>query len=202
VIESLIPIRFFRLFLETLNAEVGSANLQIVMAKNGLPPDLCSPQAVSRLNSASAAEAYANIQKALRVYYGRGARGVLLRIGRLIWRRLLDGGAIHEKAQMRLIRTMPAVMRRKQTLELLARLLREKPDGNTVHSLDMDLLLVDHASPATLGQKESSAICCVTLGMIQEAFLWATGSEVDVDEIACRAVEGEQCEFKVKTGAK
>jgi len=202
VTESLIPMRFFRLFLEILNVEVGPATLQIIMAKGSLPPDFCDPQSLSRFTGASAAEAYANIQKALRAYYGRGARGVLLRIGRLIWRRLLENGAIHEKAQLQLIRAMPVTMRRKQVLELLARFLREKPDGNTVHSLDMDLLLVDRASAATVGQKEGGAICSVTLGMIQEAFFWATGSEVDVEETTCRAVEGGQCEFKVKTGAK
>ncbi len=200
--ETLLPIRFFRLFLEILNAEVGRETLQIVMAKSGLPSDFCDPQAAPRFTSASAAEAYANIQKALRTYYGRGARGILLRIGRLIWRRLLESAAIHEKAQMQLVRTLPIAMRRKQTLELLAHFLREKSDGVTVHSLDLDLLLLDRSGAATFGQKESHTICSVTLGMIQEAFFWATGSEVDVDETACRAVEGEQCEFKIRVGAK
>lgn len=200
--ESLLPVRFFRLFLETLNAEVGRETLRVVMTKSDLPPDFSDPQAASRFTGASAAEAYAGIQKALRTYYGRGARGILVRIGRLLWTRLLESAALHEKAQVQIIRTLPAAMRRKQTLELLARFLREKTDGATVHSLDLDLLLVDHASAATFGQKESIALCSVTLGMIQEAFYWATGHEVDVDETVCRAVGGNQCEFKIRIGAK
>jgi predicted hydrocarbon binding protein len=188
--------------LETLNTEVGHDTLQIVMSKSDLPLDFCDPETVSRFTSATAPQAYASIQKALRTYYGRGARGILLRIGRLLWTRLLENAAIHEKAQAQVVRSLPIAMRRKQTLELLARFMREKPEGVTVHSLDLDLLLVDHACSAVGDQKENAAICSVTLGMIQAAFLWATGSEVDVEEVACRAVTGEQCEFKVKVGAK
>jgi hypothetical protein len=36
---------------------------------------------------------------------------------------------------------------------LLARLLAAKPGDITVHTLDLDLLLVDHVSPTTDGQR-------------------------------------------------
>lgn len=192
-----IPVRFFRLFLSTLNAEIGYETLTLFLEKSNLPADMADPQAVSRYTSTSAAEAYASIQQAMRTYYGRGARGTLTRIGRLLWPRLLETAAIHEKAQAQLVRTLPPAMRFKPAVEMLARFLREDPEGVTVHTLDLDLLFVDHAAPATVGQKEPAPVCYVTLGLLQEALFWASGREHDVEEISCRAHNGDSCEFKI-----
>ncbi len=194
---ALLPIRFFRLFLKTLSAEIGQDTLSVVLAKGNLPPDLIDPQAASRFTSASAAETYAGIQRALRVYYGRGARGTLLRVGRILWERLLESASFSEKAQAQIARSLPPAMRLKPTLELLARFLREKADGASLHILDMDLMLADHAAAAAAGQKEDAPICSVTLGLIQEALFWASGREYDVVEVSCRATGGDACEFKI-----
>jgi predicted hydrocarbon binding protein len=197
-----LPVRFFGIFLETLNAEIGAETLQGVLEKANLSVELIDPQAVSRSTSQSAAQAYARIQQAMRIYYGRGARGSLVRIGRLIWPRLLASASFAEKAQIQLARTLPPAMRRKAALELLARLMREKPAGATVHTLDLDLMLVDHASATSLEQNEAFPICFVTLGLIQESLFWADGREHDIDEVSCRALGGDDCEFKIKLEGK
>jgi len=194
---ALLPIHFFRLFLEILDAELGPDKLSLVLEKGNLPPELIDPQTASRFTSISAAETYAHIQQAMRVYYGRGARGTLVRIGRILWKRLLDTASFSKKAQAQIVRNLPPAMRLKPTLELLARFLREKADGATVHTLDMDLMLADHASAAVTGQKEDAPICAVTLGLIQEALFWVSGHEYDVVEVSCRAAGGDACEFKI-----
>ena len=193
----LLPIRFFRLFLDTLTAEIGHDALVAIFAEANLPTDLVDPQAVSRYASQSAAETYARIQKALRAYYGRGARGTLVRVGRVLWSRLLESASVSEKAMAQLIRTLPPAMRCKSALELLARFMREKPTGVTVHTLDLDLMLVDHACAATMGQTEACPMCYVTLGLIQENLFWATARDHDIDEVSCRATGSNDCEFKI-----
>lgn len=193
----IIPIRFFRQFLNVLTGELGNQALVSILEKASLPADLVDPQAVSRYNTATAAESYACIQRAMRSYYGRGARGTLIRIGRLLWPRLLETASIAEKAQAQLVRTLPPSMRMKPALELLARFMREHPEGVTVHTLDLDLLLVDRAGAVTLEQQEVSPICYVNIGLLQEALFWASGREHDVEERACRAAGAAQCEFKV-----
>lgn len=197
----LLPVRFFRLFLEALNAELGDRALTAVLEKADLDPQLINPEAVSRLTNVTAAETYARIQHALRVYYGRGARGTLLRIGRVLWGRLLENASLPEKAQAQLARSIPTGLRMKAVLDLLARLMREKNTDVTVHTLDVDLLLADHVGASTTGQKENAPICSVTLGLIEEALIWASGHEYDVEEITCRAAGGDACEFRVKVSA-
>lgn len=195
--DRLISMRLFGLFLETINAELGNETLSMILEKASLPADHADPQAVSRFTTASAAEAYARIQQAIRAYYGRGARGILTRIGRLLWVRLLETATLAEKTQAQIVRIIPASMRLKPALELLARLVGERPVSITIHTLDLDLLLVDHAAPLTIGQEQAFPICYVTLGLLQEALYWATGQEQEIEERCCRATGASQCEFKI-----
>lgn len=193
----ILPIRFFRQSLDVLTSELGNEALVSILEKAALPADLVDPQAVSRYNTATAAKTYARIQQAMRFYYGRGARGTLIRIGRLLWPRLLETASLVEKTQAQIARTLPPSMRMKPALELLARFMREHPESVTVHTLDLDLLLVDRAGAVTVEQQEVAPICYVTVGLVQEALFWASGREHDVEERACRATGAAQCEFKV-----
>jgi predicted hydrocarbon binding protein len=123
-----------------------------------------------------------------------------LRIGGNLWRHLLNEAAIAVKAQAAILRGLPTALRRKRALDLLARLLSDKQGDSTVHTLDPDLIFVDHASPTTLGQSDSVPVCFVTLGMIRECLYWVTGYEHDIEEISCRASGAKDCEFKITIG--
>jgi predicted hydrocarbon binding protein len=202
---AVLPVRFFRLFLDTMVAELGRDTLETVLEKADLPVELAAPKISPRsapVDSAqSAIQAYARIQKAMRIYYGRGARGSLTRIGRLMWIRSLESATFSDKAQSQFVRSLPVGLRPKPALELLARMMREKSAGVTVHSQDTDLLLVDHSS-AALGQGETNPICYVTLGLIQENLFWATAHEHDIEEVSCCAAVGHGCEFRIKLEGK
>ena len=195
--ERTLSSHFLHHFVGALENEMGQESLATVLAKSGLPSEWPDSEQWRDLNGKAAAEAYAGLQKAIRTYYGRGARGTLIRVGGNLWNRLLDESPLALKAQVKLLRGLPLTARRKQALELLARLLGNQRGDMTVHTLDLDLLVVDHASPGTLGQSESHPICSVTLGLLRECLFWATGQEHDIDEISCRATGKETCEFKI-----
>lgn len=192
--------RFLNQFIETIASDLGKENFSIVLEKAGLAPDLSDPARVGNLNGASAAEAYSGLQKAMRIYYGRGARGILIRVGGSLWKRLLDDAPLAMKAHSKIVFGLPINARRKPALELLAKLLADQRGDVAVHTLDLDLLLVDKTSPGTLGQNESERICYVTLGLLRECLHWATGQEHDVEETSCRANGQDACEFKITIG--
>ena len=137
----------------------------------------------------------------MRTYYGRGARGVLIRVGQRLWDHLLDDAALGGKAQAAVIKRLPLATRRKPTLELLGKFIGASSGDITVHTLDLDLLLADHISPNTDGQSTSAPICYVTVGLIREALYWATGQNYNVEETSCLAMGEEACEFTI-TGGK
>jgi predicted hydrocarbon binding protein len=192
--------KIMRSFVETLSTTLGQDTLSAVVDKAGLPTDWANVAHFTTLDDIQSAQSYSKLQAALRTYYGRGARGILLRIGSKLWENLLKDAAFGIKTQAAIVRGLPVGLRRKPALELLARLISMKPGDHTVHTLDLDLLFVDHASLATAGQSDSTPICFVTLGMIRECLYWAVGYEHDVEEISCRALGAKECEFKITVG--
>ncbi len=198
--EAAFPVRVMRRFVETLSSEIGHETFSAVLSKAGLPEKWAHPEHFVALDEADTAKAYARLQNALRTYYGRGARGILIRIGSKLWQHVLDDSSFGLKAQAALIRGLPKSLRRKPALELLARILSAIEGTVTVHTLDLDLLIVDQTSPTTLDQSDDAPICFVTLGLIRECLYWADGQEHDIEERACLAFGAGQCEFKIIIG--
>ena len=196
------PADILMYFFRTVAQELGRENLDVVLRKAGLASDQANSVVLTRLNDQTAGEAYASLQQAIRVYYGRGARGLLLRVGKNLWGRILENKDLPfgEKTMIKAIHVLPAGMRIKPTLELVSRLLSVNAADISVHSLDLDWMLVDHTSPTAKRQSGDEAVCFVTLGLIQEALYWATKVEYNVEEIACQAAGAPKCEFKIFSG--
>jgi predicted hydrocarbon binding protein len=194
--------RFVVLFVSVAQAEVGEGELATVLTRVDLHPPVIGKKALNGLEGIRAAEFYATFQQGLRLFYGRGARGSLLRIGRSMWKGMVAQASLVEKAELEIVRRLPVPARRRRVLEVVAERLREGGGSASVHMLDIDLLLSDRSSAATCRQSSNRSICFVTLGMIQEALVWATGQEADVEEIACKAAGAPACEFKISYGGK
>jgi predicted hydrocarbon binding protein len=195
-----ISSRLVQLFVQVTQEELGAADLELVLSPAHLEPARLEKEALVHLDGQQAAELYACLQQALRTYYGRGVRGLLLRIGRRMWDRLVVLATFREKAELEITRRLPVPARRRRALAFVAERLQEGGGSASVHLLDMDLLLADQASAATLRQSSRHCLCFVTQGLIQGALFWATGQEADVEEIACRAAGAPACEFKVSFG--
>jgi predicted hydrocarbon binding protein len=200
VSETKFSSRILRRFIETVAVELGTDQFSTMLALSKLPTEWAIPETFLKMDPAGSAKTYAALQAAMRTYYGRGARGVLLRVGQRLWNFLLDDAALGGKAQAAVIKRLPSASRRKSILELLARLVGNQPGDIMVHNQDLDLLLVDHASPTAENQHDSHPICFVTQGLIRESMFWATGQGFDVEETSCKATGKEVCEFKIMAG--
>ena len=197
----MLSSRLFHLFMETATQEVGLDKLPAILSGNQLSPALLEPGSLARLDADQACRANASIQQALRLYYGRGARGILLRIGQGMWSRMTSQASLLEKAELEIARRLPVPARRRRILEVLAARLCARLAGRaSVHSLDLDLLLVDHCGLATLGQSSPEPICFVTLGLIQGASFLGHRSGMRMwKKSACQAAGAPACEFKGQT---
>ena len=192
--------RILRRFAETIALELGADQFSAMLSLANLPAEWKTPDVFLKLNPYDSAHVYAALQTAMRTYFGRGARGVLLRVGQRLWHDLLDDATFGIKAQAAVVKRLPLASRRKPTLELLAKFMGAQSGDIAVHTLDMDLLFVDNASPSAHDQSEPSPICFVTQGLIRESLFWATGKNYDVDEIHCKAHGEHACEFKITGG--
>ena len=192
--------RILRRFAETIALELGADQFNAMLSLANLPAEWKTPDVFLKLNPYDSAHVYAALQTAMRTYFGRGARGVLLRVGQRLWHDLLDDATFGIKAQAAVVKRLPLASRRKPTLELLAKFMGAQSGDIAIHTLDLDLLLVDNASPSTHDQNEPSPICFVTQGLIRESLFWATGKNYDVDEIHCKAHGEHACEFRITGG--
>lgn len=200
VSETTTACRYLPQFLEAISDEVGLAELSTILGKAGLPGEWADPEHIRSLEGIESARAYAGLQRALRTYYGRGARGTLIRTGRNLWLRLLSGSSLAGRLQALFVRALPVRMRLQPALRALTGLLANRRGELTIHTMDLDLLVCDHASPGTLDQNEGGSICFVTLGLLQACLMWAGGLEYEVEETSCRAAGGRICEFKIRVG--
>lgn len=192
---------YLAFFYNAIVGQLGQNNLAAILEKASLPLGWAQPDTFQKMNPFEAARAYAGLQQAMRTYYGRGARGVLLRVGGNMWKPLLKEATLAQKAQIAIIRRLPVDIRRKKILDMLAVFMSVEKGDVTVHSLDLDLLLADHASPGTLDITADRPICFVTQGLIRDALFWATGYEYDIEETSCRALGEDACEFTITTGS-
>jgi len=100
--------RLVRFFIDSAAQEVGAEILPTILAEDHLSPSIIMDGAhLVHLDGAEAALLYASIQQALRLFYGRGARGILLRIGAGMWNRMLAQANLLEKAQLEIVRRLP-----------------------------------------------------------------------------------------------
>jgi predicted hydrocarbon binding protein len=199
--EATFPSRTLACFVDTLAAELGRDTLAAVFAKADLPASLLDSDSLARLDDQVAAKNYADVLRAARAYYGRGARGIMLRVGKNMWVHLLESASLQDKTRANAVRALPVNLRRRAILDMVARFMGSRAGDVSIHSLDLDWMLVDRSSPAALAVDAAEPVCYITQGLIQEALYWSTGEEHIVEEVACRATGSQTCEFKIKTGA-
>jgi predicted hydrocarbon binding protein len=192
--------RILRRFVETVAMELGADQFNAMLTLSNLPSEWAKSSTFLKVDLVESAKTYAVLQAALRAYYGRGARGVLVRVGQRLWNYLLEDAALGGKAQAALIKRLPLTARRKSTLDLLGHFIGNQSGDITVHTLDLDLLLIDHASPSAHSVHGAAPICFVTLGLIRECLSWGTGQGHDVEEVSCKSTGENTCEFKIITG--
>lgn len=190
-----------RRFVETVGVELGADQFNAMLSLTKLPAEWSKPETFLKTDPLESANIYQTLQSAMRTYFGRGARGVLIRVGQSLWHHLLEDAAFGGKAQAALIKRLPVSTRRRSTLELLRKFIGNQPDDITVHTLDLDLLFADHASPTADGQSASAPICYVTQGLVHESLFWAMGQNYTVEETSCKANGKNACEFTI-TGGK
>jgi hypothetical protein len=185
-----------RRLLLAIRTVAGRGALNLILQQARLRRYTGEPPPADNAPQTWAAE-YAAVVQAVGVYYGRNARGMLLRIGRAAFHQLL----VDEPWQARLYRAawllLPLVQRQRLVLQWLARLMASPSGRVEVARTGERLALVDYEGDPAFGQAKSHFGCSVTLGKVQAALYWATGHEYEVIETECKANGAPACRFEV-----
>jgi predicted hydrocarbon binding protein len=192
-----LPNRYVRQFMLATQAETGDYSLRLMLRNAGLdrfltelPPD--NQQAIVL------ASEFAALQAAMRQYFGNGARGSLIRIGRIHWQSIQAAAPLIQKVKLTAGRQMPNLQAGKIVLNFLAATLRGIDGDISAHLLDKELIFMDTSSDATIDQSSDLPICWATLGMIHAALAWVTRKEQSVEEISCCSTGAAACRFRIQ----
>ncbi len=190
-----LQARFTRNFMRAVEENMGSYCLHMMLRQANLERYI-TPSTSLAVEKILASE-FAAFQKAIRDYYGTGARGSLIRIGQRSLDLIMNEDAFIQKIRFLFFRLLPAEMRRKRLLEYLAGVIQQPGTIRSLFTLDKELIFVDATSDTTYQQSSSAPICWATVGMIHRAIVLSTGEEADIVEINCRAMGDEACKFRI-----
>jgi predicted hydrocarbon binding protein len=191
-----LPNTRMRRIMLAIQDEMGMSGLTTVLRQAGLQRYVNTLPPPSDEPGLRAGE-YAALMQAIENYYGRGARGTLMRIGCASFKRLVSGRRLLAAFYQALFRVLPEASRRGLVLRWLARDLAGPGGQVDVHRDDQRIILVDHESDGTHGRRRETEICWLTLGEVQEALRWGTGVEYDVIEAGCKAQGAPACRFEI-----
>ena len=191
-----LPNARMRRFMLAVQDVMGRSGLTTILRQAGLqhhagnlPPD--------NTQSALHAVEYAALVQAIENYYGRGARGTLTRIGHAAFGQLRQSRKFKAQLYRLAFHFLPMQQRKLMALRWLAQELAIPGGQVTVHLDDRHIAFVDRESDTTFGRTRDTGICWLTVGEIQEALKWATGTEYDVAEMSCRAKGDPACRFDI-----
>jgi predicted hydrocarbon binding protein len=182
--------------LQAFEEEMGPHGLRLILRQAGLEEDYAYTE-----RYATAVEWYshdcARLLHAIRLYYGLGARGTLVRIGRKMWQLQIARHPVRAAVRKALLLFLPRTIRKVSALKDLAARLDE-PDTVTLERENDVLWLVDRGSERTYGSSAANPSCWTALGEIAECVLWATGQEPMVSEVSCKLMGAEACRFEIR----
>ena len=142
---------------------------------------------------------YGAAQQAIEDFYGpRGARAILVRIGRALFRYTLEEQPAVLGLAGLALKALPMGARVKLILQKIV------SSANTTMNMPSHLEENDDAytfvvedSPSRWRSARSKPGCYVTIGTYQEALRWATGKNFRIVEVNCMAAGDDACRFHI-----
>lgn len=193
-----MPNAALRVLLDAIEEVMGKNGTKAVLHAGGLSQyiDNFPPK---NLEMGADFSQYGAAQQAVEEFYGpRGARAMLLRIGRSTFQfGLRDQPAILGLAGVAL-KALPEKTRMKLILERMAKAAVERINQptNIVDEEDAFYFIAEEC-PCRWRPHHDRPCCYVTVGVLMEAMAWITGKLHKVEEVACIANGASSCVYRI-----
>lgn len=193
-----LPNAALRVLLDAIQDVMGENGTKAVLNAGGLSQYIDNFPPKNLEMDATFAQ-YGAVQQAVEEFYGpRGARAMLLRIGRATFQfGLRDQPAILGLAGIAL-KALPEKTRMKLILDRMAKAAAERVNQPThvIEEGDAFYFVVEHC-PCGWRPEHDKPCCYVTVGVLMEAMAWITGKVHRVEEVACIANGAASCVYRV-----
>lgn len=193
-----MPNAALRVLLDAIEEVMGANGTKAVLNAGGLSRYIDNYPSKNLDMEANFAE-YGAVQQAVEDFYGpRGARAMLLRIGRATFQfGLKDQPAILGLAGVAL-KALPEKTRMKLILDRMAKAASERihQPSQVVEENDAFYYIQDEC-PCRWRPEHDKPCCYVSVGAIMEAMAWTTGKVYKVEEVACISNGASNCVYRI-----
>jgi predicted hydrocarbon binding protein len=142
---------------------------------------------------------YGVVQQAVEDVVGpRGAKVILIRIGRATFRYALEEKPAVLGLAGLAFKALPTVARMKLILASLARAAtRDVNQPTDIEEHDDHFLYVVDECPCRWRGKKDKPVCFVTVGVLNGALRWATGKNFKIEEVSCISMGDDACRYRI-----
>lgn len=193
-----MPNAALRVLLEAIEDVMGENGTKAVLNAGGLGKYI-NNYPPKNLDMEATFAQYGAAQQAVEDFYGpRGARAMLLRIGRATFQfGLRDQPAILGLAGIAL-KALPEKTRMKLILERMAKAAVDRVNQPTVVMEEEDAYyFIVEQCPCKWRPEHDKPCCYVTVGVLMESMAWITGKMYKVEEVACIANGAASCVYRI-----
>jgi predicted hydrocarbon binding protein len=196
--DRLMPNASLRTLFEAIEEVMGANGSKAILNSGGLSRFVGNYPPNDTKMEAHFAD-YGKAEQAVEDFYGpRGARAMLIRIGRATFQYTLkEQPAILGLAGLAM-KALPMGMRMKLVLDNITNAankdvnlkahLREEPDA---------YYYVNEECPCRWRPQHDKPACYATLGVLLEAMAWATGKNFRIEEVTCIANGASACVYRI-----
>lgn len=142
---------------------------------------------------------YGAAEQAIEDFYGpRGARAMLVRIGRTLFRYTLEEQPAVLGLAGLALKALPQSARVKLVLQSIVKAANNDLNmPSHLEETDDAYIYVAQDSPGRWRTARTQPGCYVTVGTYQEALHWATGKNFKIEEFTCLAAGSDACRFRI-----
>ena len=184
--------------LSAIEEVMGKHGLNVILKDAGLERYVDNPPPNNFETGAKAVE-YARLNEALEKSVGRAGKGMLKRVGRASFQwGVKEQAALLGVAGVAL-KLMPQKQRQKFILSNLGKALMDTNPQNlvTVEEKDGQFVYTDYSCAICHTRHADKPVCHLYLGSLEEALKWATGQDIAVEEVRCKAKGDPYCQFVI-----
>jgi predicted hydrocarbon binding protein len=193
-----MPNAALRVLLEAIEEIMGENGTKAVLNAGGLSKYIDNYPPKNLDMEATFAE-YGAAQQAVEDFYGpRGARAMLLKIGRATFQYALkDQPAILGLAGIAL-KALPEHTRMKLILDKMAKAAEERiTQPSHIKEEDDAFYYIQDECPCHWRPAHDKPCCYVSVGALMEAMAWITGKVHKVEEVACISNGASNCVYRI-----
>jgi predicted hydrocarbon binding protein len=196
---------YFRWALMASDEVAGTHGLEIVLRDAGLAHLIGHfPEEKLAVSGKYDYSEYANLNTGLLNFFGRAAKSMTIRIGRISTRRAIDQqSALFGIAALLAAKVLPIPTQLKMAMDAqlngfrkLSGEVGEEYVGRVEDRGDRFAFIVETCAMCA-GKLADQPICFLYTGTLQESSQWLTGKSFAVQEVECRAVGAKACVWEI-----